>query len=78
MIGVVQGEGYGYVRNRLKASTPNRPGTQNNSRTSVPQTVYSRGDFQVDVKRFVDAFYGENHGMIEDLVQFIYTNWNNK
>lgn len=72
-----QGEGFGYVQERLNVPpelyTARRSKSARNS-----QTIYKPKDFTIDVKKYVDAFYNQDTvqlNVVEDVVQFMYTNW---
>jgi len=75
MIGVSQADGFGYVRDRLKACTSCRM-----SDSSIPffasKALYAKVNFNVDLSSFVHSFYGSSDKIaIEEILKFLYTDW---
>ena len=75
MIGVSQADGFGYVRDRLKAC-PSCSMSDNSVSFFASKALYKRVNFNFDFSSFVHSFYrSSDTTLIEEILKFLYTDW---
>lgn len=71
-----QADGFGYVRDRLKAHGSSS--IADDLSYFASKALYNEENFAIDLKSFVDSFYSSSDAsleLIERLVKFLYTVW---
>lgn len=77
IIGVAQGDGYGFLQNRFDMESR----YSSLGIGSAGNAAYGMADFQMDVDKFVGEFFNyvdKGKSAVQRLIEFMYTDWRNE
>ena len=77
IIGVSQADGFGYIRDRLRACEKCSV-SNNDIFYFASKALYKSNNFDIDVASFINNFYSASNtplSFIKQIVKFMYTDW---